>query len=74
MTLIPGTEPIGLRGTRTAGVAVRYDAGQLALLATLTRLGVLTPRVAGTLPLDEAAQAHRRAEQGGLRGRLVLVP
>jgi hypothetical protein len=30
--------------------------------------------VAETLPLAEVAQAHRRLEKGGLRGRLVLVP
>jgi NADPH:quinone reductase-like Zn-dependent oxidoreductase len=35
---------------------------------------VLTPRVAARLPLAEAAQANRLVEQGGLRGRVVLVP
>ncbi len=36
--------------------------------------GILTLRVARTLPLDQAAEAHRLLESGGLRGRLVLVP
>ena len=31
------------------------------------------PRVAVRLPLDEAAQAHALVEQGGLRGRVVLI-
>jgi NADPH2:quinone reductase len=35
---------------------------------------VLTPRVAGVLPLASAAEAHRRLEAGGLPGRLVLDP
>jgi len=35
---------------------------------------VLTPRVAQTFAFSDAAQAHRLLEQGGLRGRIVLVP
>lgn len=35
--------------------------------------GVLTPRVAAAMPAAEAAEAHRRLEAGGLRGRLVLT-
>ncbi|OOC52885.1 MULTISPECIES: NADP-dependent oxidoreductase [Nocardiopsis] len=34
--------------------------------------GVLTPRVARTLPAEQAAEAHRLLEAGGVRGRLVL--
>lgn len=34
--------------------------------------GVLTLRVADVLPAGEAAEAHRRLEAGGVRGRLVL--
>ena len=34
--------------------------------------GVLTLRVADTLPAAQAAEAHRRLEAGGARGRLVL--
>ncbi|MFD0070435.1 NADP-dependent oxidoreductase, partial [Streptomyces sp. NPDC127574] len=35
---------------------------------------VLTTRVAGTYALGEAGKAHARLAEGGLRGRLVLVP
>ena len=49
--------------------------------AALTRLvqdyadGKLkTTRVAGTLTFDEAQHAHERLEQGGFRGKLVLIP
>ncbi len=34
--------------------------------------GVVTLRVADVLPATEAAEAHRRLEAGGVRGRLVL--
>ncbi len=34
--------------------------------------GVLTLRVADVLPAGQAAEAHRRLEAGGVRGRLVL--
>jgi hypothetical protein len=34
---------------------------------------VLEPRVAGLMALGQAAQAHRQFENGGQRGRLVLV-
>jgi NADPH2:quinone reductase len=34
--------------------------------------GELTLRVADVLPADQAAQAHRRLAEGGVRGRLVL--
>ena len=35
--------------------------------------GVLTLRVADVLPADQAVEAHRRFEAGGVRGRLVLT-
>lgn len=41
-------------------------------LRQLAEEGVLTLRVADTLPADDAAEAHRRFEAGGVRGRLVL--
>jgi NADPH:quinone reductase-like Zn-dependent oxidoreductase len=36
--------------------------------------GQLTPRVATTLPLARAVEAHRLAEKGGLPGKVVLRP
>lgn len=35
--------------------------------------GAVTLRVADTLPAERAAEAHRRLEKGGVRGRLVLT-
>jgi NADPH:quinone reductase len=34
--------------------------------------GVYTLRVAQVLPAEQAEQAHRKLEAGGIRGRLVL--
>ncbi len=48
------------------------DTAALARLEDLRHQGVLTPRVALTLPMAEAARAHRMVEAGGLRGRVVL--
>ena len=45
----------------------------LNTLRDLVEAGALTPRVADTLPAERAADAHRRLEAGGLRGRLVLT-
>ena len=35
--------------------------------------GILTLRVARTLPLEQASEAHRLLEGGGIRGRIVLM-
>ena len=69
----PATPP-ALRGTRVHTVFVRADGRQLAELVAMVEAGTLTPRVAETFPLEKAAAAHRRFAEGGIRGRLVLVP
>jgi len=50
------------------------DTSALRWLAARLAEGVLTPRIAAQLPLNEAAEAHRRVERGSLRGRVVLLP
>ncbi|WP_123969202.1 zinc-binding dehydrogenase [Streptomyces sp. TLI_185] len=42
-------------------------------LRRLAEEGGLTPRVARTLPVQQAVEAHRLLEAGGLRGRMVLT-
>lgn len=55
-------------------VALEYHSGEkLDRIRALAEEGVLVPRVAITLPAEEAAEAHRRLEAGGLRGRIVLT-
>jgi NADPH:quinone reductase len=50
-----------------------HESDRLARLAEQVAKGVLTPRVADVLPAERAAEAHRRFEAHGVRGRLVLT-
>jgi len=70
----PGAHPGSVRGVRTTSVGVEADGARLAELVGLVDEGVLTLPVAGTYALDEVSKAHVRLEEGGVRGRLVLVP
>lgn len=74
VVVIAGVAPLPLRGIRVANVLVRADGAALRELSALVDQGKLTLRVADTLPFAAVAEAHRRLEKGGLRGRLVLVP
>jgi NADPH:quinone reductase-like Zn-dependent oxidoreductase len=62
------------RGVRQEVVMVRLDRLALRELVEAAAKGQLRTRVAATLPLVEAAEAHRRVHTGGLRGKLVLIP
>lgn len=70
----------GAQGERERGVTLRsiwvtdYDRQQAKLDALRHQVedGVLTLRVAEVLPKENAAEAHRRMEAGGVRGRFVL--
>lgn len=59
---------------RTDAVEVSADGAALAELVRAVDAGELTLRVAETYPLEDAAKAHARLAEGGVRGRLVLVP
>ncbi|MFC7450485.1 NADP-dependent oxidoreductase [Rhodococcus daqingensis] len=72
--LWPGQEPESERGIRVDALDVRADGAQLAELSRLADEGVIVARVADTYPLADAAAAHARLAEGGLRGRLVLIP
>jgi NADPH:quinone reductase-like Zn-dependent oxidoreductase len=72
-TLI-GPPPPGLRGITVHHVLIVADGNRLAALAGLVESGALTLRVADTYPLADAATAYARLAEGGLRGRLVLIP
>lgn len=62
------------RGVRQEIVLVTLDRPALRDLVLDVADGRLSTRVAATLPLAEAAEAHRRVEAGGLHGKIVLVP
>lgn len=64
------------RGVAYRGVSVLSEyrsADKLDALRRFVEDDVLTPRVADVLPAEQAADAHRRLEARGVRGRLVLA-
>jgi len=66
----------GERGIRFYRTMVRnYDhrADLLDRLRQQTEAGLITLRVAATYTAEQAAEAHRRLEAGGTRGRCVIV-
>jgi NADPH:quinone reductase-like Zn-dependent oxidoreductase len=65
----------GERGIRFTGTWVgdySRERAKLTRLREQAEAGQLTLRVAQTYPADRAADAHRRLEAGGTRGRLVI--
>lgn len=62
------------RAVRQDLVLVKHDRELLAKLIGLVGSGYLRTRVAETMPLSEAAAAHRKVEAGGLHGKIVLIP
>ncbi|MDN3356142.1 zinc-binding dehydrogenase [Actinomadura sp. DC4] len=62
------------RDIEVAILSVEPDGGRLAELLALAASGVLEPRVAGRVPLTEAAAAYEKVAGGGQRGRWLLVP
>lgn len=58
---------------RLTMVPIHDEPHALAAVADLASQGVLKPQVAAILPLDEAAEAHRRIESHEVsRGRIIL--
>jgi NADPH:quinone reductase len=66
----PVDRGIHVHPVRVTGAAT--DHARLLRLRDQASTGELTLRVADVLPADQAAQAHRRLAEGGVRGRLVL--
>ena len=64
------------RGITFTATLVRTYDGEFEKLDRLLQLvgsGAITLRVAATYPPERAAEAHRRLEAGGTRGRLVIT-
>jgi NADPH:quinone reductase len=75
-TALRGYQGAPQRGIRFSPTFVRTYDGQLEKLDRLRQLaeqGTITLRVADTYPCERAADAHRRLEARGTRGRLVLL-
>ena len=59
---------------RAISFLVEPDFAGLESLAALADEGKLTVVIDETFPLAEAAEAHRRLEDGRARGKIVLIP
>ena len=67
---------VGERGVRFVPIRSKMHSEEWQKLDQLRQLvedGRLTIRVAGVYPKEQAADAHKRLDEGGLRGRLVLT-
>ncbi|GIM89907.1 NADP-dependent oxidoreductase [Paractinoplanes toevensis] len=73
VTTRPTPPIVPARGVRQEVQLIRLDRELLADLVGQVAAGLLRTRVAATMPLTEAAEAHRRVLAGGLRGKLVLT-
>jgi NADPH:quinone reductase-like Zn-dependent oxidoreductase len=65
-----GAAELGVQVTTSSDGAVP----RLAEVAGLVRQGRLRLPVAGSYPLEQAAEAYRRSREGHVRGKLVLTP
>ncbi|MGC5054746.1 NADP-dependent oxidoreductase [Micromonospora sp. DT48] len=70
----PPLRPEPVRGIRTFALEVRPDGSRLSELVKLVTSGDIPLRVAGVYPFADAAAAHDRLAQGGVRGGVVIVP
>ncbi|MGS2648325.1 NADP-dependent oxidoreductase [Streptosporangium sp. G12] len=70
----PPLRPESVRGIRTFALEVRPDGCRLSELVKLVTSGDIPLRVAGVYPFADAAAAHDRLAQGGVRGGVVIVP
>lgn len=68
-----GADRDDLRFCPTMVRKVAEDRESLDRLRQQAEDGVLTLRVATTFPAEQAAEAHRMLERGGVRGRIVLT-
>lgn len=62
------------RGIQAAGYVVEPDTEQLEEILALLNRSDADLHIAAAFPLGDAAAAHRRQEDGHLRGKLVLQP
>ena len=69
----PPDEAVAQRhGVRTAMAAVRPNGERLAEIARLIDTGELNVAIDSEFALNQAADAHRRIEQGHARGKIIL--
>ncbi|MEV4889998.1 NADP-dependent oxidoreductase [Nonomuraea sp. NPDC055795] len=61
------------RGIRLENLTVEADRAAITAIAGLAAEGLLRAEIDGVLPLEQAAEAHRRGETGRTTGKLVLT-
>ncbi|MGI8881431.1 MAG: NADP-dependent oxidoreductase [Jatrophihabitans sp.] len=74
VALVRPFAPPPIRGTRVVVQEVWADGTRLAELVGMVDAQQLSLRVAQILSLAQAAHAHKLAETGSIRGRIVLQP
>ena len=77
VSIVDHDQPHNLLNAYSKNAALHFvftspDAARLATIATLVERGQLRPVISAELPLQAAAEAHRRIESGGVRGKIVL--
>ncbi|MFJ3904422.1 NADP-dependent oxidoreductase [Streptomyces sp. NPDC090025] len=73
VAIAPDRVPAAERGVRVEFDRARPDASRLAEVFDQVAARELVTRVADVLPLEEVAEAHRRAEAGRRPGRIILM-
>jgi NADPH:quinone reductase-like Zn-dependent oxidoreductase len=73
VTTRPVKEEPGRRITQRP-MLIEHDQELLKRLVEGVAVGGLVTRVAKTMPLEQAADAHRAVEERGRKGKIVLVP
>ncbi|MEU4195537.1 NADP-dependent oxidoreductase [Kribbella sp. NPDC026611] len=69
---VPAPVEAEVRGVSAGFTLVEPDYAGLLAIAELVQAGKLRPVIDTVFPLEQAAAAHRRAEQGGNTGKIVL--
>lgn len=75
LTVLRGWDGPVDRGISLHKISVRSEVKNTQMLRSIVadvEIGVLTPRVAGIYPAENAREAHAILEAGSVRGRLVL--
>lgn len=68
-----GADEARERGITVSSTQVRSNGAQLAQLAELLAAGTIKVAIDSTFALADAAQAHARAAQGHIQGKIVLT-
>ncbi|WP_104196408.1 NADP-dependent oxidoreductase [Cryobacterium sp. M15] len=74
ISIADNLQPQAQRGITPKKSYVQENADQLAAIAIELARGNLTVPVGPAYPLSEAAAAHAAFEQGGTRGKVLIVP